>query len=570
MGFNARQVIPRFAAVTCFFLGFINLFALAPFGLRAHISSEFGVLPGIAENAVAAASASAALLLWFIAGGLARRQRRAWLIAVALLTTSFIFRAWAIEQLHLRALLPLLINVGLLGLLLWSKSEFNAQSAPLKGRRLQMVSVALLAGSCLAGFTFVWLRSQNLNLHQSVTTRVIEMGQGFVGIPTRLDIQDTRSADLLYYALLGLGFTLALLLLYTLLRAPLHSVFHTIASRDRLTTLLNNGETSDSLGYFALRPEKGILWSDDHSACIAYAVVQGVMLASGDPIGDRQAWSDLMQKFTRHAQANSWLPGVAGSSESARQEWELHTDLNSFEIGDEAVIIVSRFNLVGRAMKNVRNAVARAERSGMQFHCVNVSELTHFESSNFQLLATQWRQGNVERGYSMALGRVCHEDDPDAVISWATLNDQVVGFLQFVPWGSKDWSLDLMRRDPAAPSGIMEFLITSSVNSALGLGVQKISLNFAPFRALLNHDESRGVHLWKQPASALAVLAAKKSQAHSLAKFSQKFHPEWQPRFLLYPGSLSFLRVASAYLRAEAFLPRPRHLNRISAGFNDS
>lgn len=568
MGRDARTLVPRITAGACALLGFINLFALTPFGLRAHVAAEFEFLPGVAANTVAAAAASAALLLWFIAGGLARRRKRAWQIAMLLLTVSLIFRIWAIEQLHLRALLPLLINAGLLGILYWSRREFNAKSAPLTGRRLQTVSGALVVGSFLTGFIFVSLRSQNLGLHQTVADRLTEVGQGFIGIPTPLDIQDTRNADLLYYALLGLGLTLAFLMLYLLLRAPLHNVLHTIASRDRITSLLTTGDEQDSLGYFALRPEKGILWSDNHAACIAFAVIQGVMLASGDPIGDRASWSGLMDKFEILAQNNSWIPAVAGSSESARIHWEQQCGLTSFEIGDEAVIYVSDFSLIGRPMKNVRNAVARAERSGMQFHSNRVAEFTDSESANFQLLASQWRQGNVERGYSMALGRVCHEDDPDAVISWATLNNHIVGFLQFVPWGQRDWSLDLMRRDPAAPSGIMEFLITSSIASAGESGVQKISLNFAPFRNLLNHRETDRILKWKKPTNALAVMAARKSQAHSLAKFSQKFQPDWQPRFLLYPGSLSFLRVASAYLRAEAFLPRPRHLNRALSEFH--
>jgi len=49
------------------------------------------------------------------------------------------------------------------------------------------------------------------------------------------------------------------------------------------------GQTGDrdSLGYFALRDDKSVIWSR-RKAAVCYRVVSGVMLASGDPIGIRR------------------------------------------------------------------------------------------------------------------------------------------------------------------------------------------------------------------------------------------------------------------------------------------
>jgi lysyl-tRNA synthetase, class II len=559
MGHSLRKRVPRFAAAVCILLGIFDILAILPRGLHGQFSSEFEVFPGIFENAVAASAASAAVLLWFIAGGLSRKQQRAWFIAMFLLALSFTFRMWALQDLHLRGLLPLSINIVLLAILLWSRDEFHALSAPISGVRLQLSMVALLSSSALAGYIVVAFRVHELSIQETLFSRISEVAKGMIGIPTRLDLEDSRSADLIYYSLLGLGLTVGLIFLYLMLRAPIQSVINAHNSRERLTQLMKSTSHTDSLGYFALRPEKGILWSNDDQACIAYTVIQGVMLASGDPIGDLNAWPGLIEKFGLYARAHSWIPAVAGCSELSLDAWQDQLNLSCFDIGDEAVVNTMTFTQHGRPMKNVRNAVARATRSGLEFHLKRVSEFTEVESQEFQLLAQKWRQGNRERGHSMALGRVCDPDDPDALIAWATLNQQNQGFLQFVPWGTKDWSLDLMRRASAAPSGIMEFLIVHSLQRALDEGVEKISLNFAPFRKLYLKGEVEESLQSSYPKLAVALLASHLSQSQSLAKFSQKFQPDWQPRYLLFPGPLSFVRVASAYLRAEAFLPRPRN-----------
>ena len=63
--------------------------------------------------------------------------------------------------------------------------------------------------------------------------------------------------------------------------------------------------------------------------------------------------------------------------------------------------------------------------------------------------ADQWRDGAVERGFSMALGRFGDPATPAA--SWCPPDPDgaLRGLLHFVPWGGDGLSLDLMRRDRA-------------------------------------------------------------------------------------------------------------------------
>ena len=55
----------------------------------------------------------------------------------------------------------------------------------------------------------------------------------------------------------------------------------------------------DSLGYFATRRDKSAVFSPSGKAAITYRVVNGVSLASGDPIGDPEAWGRRSRRGRR-------------------------------------------------------------------------------------------------------------------------------------------------------------------------------------------------------------------------------------------------------------------------------
>ncbi len=65
---------------------------------------------------------------------------------------------------------------------------------------------------------------------------------------------------------------------------------------ERLRALLARQGDRDSLGYFALRREKSVIWSPTGKAAVTYRVVGGVSLASGDPIGDPEAWPGAIDR----------------------------------------------------------------------------------------------------------------------------------------------------------------------------------------------------------------------------------------------------------------------------------
>jgi lysyl-tRNA synthetase class 2 len=84
-------------------------------------------------------------------------------------------------------------------------------------------------------------------------------------------------------------------------------------------------------------------------------------------------------------------------------------------------------------------------------------------------------------------------------------------------------------------------------------GIERISLNFAPFAALLAPEAELG-RVGRLERDALLRLKGH-FQLDNLLLFNRKFLPRWQPRFVVYERRRDLPRVGVAALAAEAYLP---------------
>jgi lysyl-tRNA synthetase class 2 len=157
----------------------------------------------------------------------------------------------------------------------------------------------------------------------------------------------------------------------------------------------------------------------------------------------------------------------------------------------------------------------------------------------------------------MALGRVGGEQDGRCVIATACQRGEMRALLHFVPWGDDGLSLDLMRRDRAAKPGLNDFMIVEAIKLAPQLGVKRISLNFAMFRAALERGERIGAGPVTRAWRRLLIFMSRWFQIESLYKFNAKFGPDWVPRFLVFPSTTDAPRIGLAALEAEAFVVWP-------------
>ncbi|MDX3800153.1 phosphatidylglycerol lysyltransferase domain-containing protein [Streptomyces sp. AK04-3B] len=325
----------------------------------------------------------------------------------------------------------------------------------------------------------------------------------------------------------------------------------------RLRELLDRHGERDSLGYFALRREKSVCWSPTGKAAVAYRVVGGVSLASGDPLGDPEAWPGAIEPWLAEARAHGWIPAVTGASEEAGTVYARH-GLDALELGDEAVVEVAEFTLEGRAMRTVRQACNRVRRAGYTVRVRRHEDIPADEMAYLVRRADDWRDGAAERGFSMALGRLGDPRDGRCVMLECTDADgELRALLSFVPWGPHGLSLDLMRRDRHGDNGLTEFMVIELLRRARETGIVQVSLNFAVFRSVFERGARLGagpvLRLWRS----LLCFFSRWWQIESLYRANAKYRPVWEPRFLLFEKSADLPRIAVASARAEGFLEAP-------------
>jgi lysyl-tRNA synthetase class 2 len=284
---------------------------------------------------------------------------------------------------------------------------------------------------------------------------------------------------------------------------------------------------ADTLAPFVLRRDKSYFFSEDESAFVAYRVVGGVAIVSGDPVGPAKSGDELVARFVAYARARDWRVAILGASERWLDVYARH-GLHALYHGDEA---------------------------GFTTCVLSPSAIDPSLRAELEAVADEWRGDQPERGFVMALDALFGLDDEDAVFVVGFDPDgTAAGFLHFAisPAGSA-LSLSSMPRHRDTPNGFNEWLICAAIGWARTRGFERVSLNFAPFAALLAPEADLTT---MQEMQRRALLRLKGHfQLDNLLAFNRKFFPRWEPRFVVYERRRDLPRVGIAALAAESYLP---------------
>ena len=473
-----------------------------------------GVLPPGVPEAARTVALALGLAMIFLSRGLARRKRRAWTLAVALVIASAIA--------HLAKGLDFeeaIVHIALLVALLRSRRHFVAPGDPATLVPLFQVAVAL---GLSAPILVVGLYDQDVYSRRIEVALALLVGAlGFralwlwlrpQGVPPAVGEERERAAELV------------------------------------------QAHGTDSLAYFALRRDKSYFFSPSGRSFLAYRVVGGTALVAGDPIGDAGERREVMREFVRVSHAKGWRVAVAGAANEALEDYAA-IGFKSMYLGDEAVIRPATFSLDGRAIRKVRQSVSRLEKSGYRVEVLSTADADEALRAQVRAVSEEWRGNWPERGFTMAMDALFLY--PDTVLAVAVAPDgRVGGFLQLVPSpASEGYSLASMRRRGDTPNGLMEFLITETVAWARQHAVTEVSLNFAVFADFMRSD-GEATRLTRSLRWVL-LKGDRLFQLERLHSFNRKFFPDWRRRYFCFERWADLPLAGLAYLHAESLLTPP-------------
>jgi lysyl-tRNA synthetase class 2 len=505
----------RLLAWAAAFVGVVGLVSALTPEMANRVQMIGGILPPGWPEAARVLTVAFGLGLIWLSRSLAKRRRRAWQLAVAVVVASAV--AHLAKGLDFEeAAISLLLLVALVR---WRR-RFDVPGDPASVRPLVGLGVALAGVAAVAG---------------GAELRGVELSH--------------RSGD----ALLGLGIVLGSFALYFWLRPFGHAVVQTVGER-RLARTIVDAYGSDSLAFFALRRDKSYLFSPSRRAFLAYRVVAGTALVSGDPVGDEAEIEELLAELRRLARANGWRFAVVGASEDHLDRYRAF-GLRPVPIGEEAVLRPQEFSLEGRAIRKVRQSGSRLRKAGYSFRVVAADEVRPALEAELANVSKAWRCGQPERGFSMAI------DDlhiPGTVLALAEDGDgRIGGFLHLAPSpAGGGWSLSAMRRRPDTPNGLTEFLVVETLAWARAAGASELSLNFCALTDFLAAE--RMTTPLRRVVRRGLLLADNAFQLERLYSFNRKFFPDWRRRYICVERLADLPAVGLAYLHAESLLVPPR------------
>ncbi len=311
----------------------------------------------------------------------------------------------------------------------------------------------------------------------------------------------------------------------------------------------------DSLDPFALREDKRYFF--DSGGMLAYRLVRGTAVVAADPIGSSDAAPEVVARFLSHAAERRWavvMTGVSARHLAAYRRLELRV----LHIGNEAIVDPRTFSLEGRAIRKVRQSVARLARRGWSVQVVPAPRVDSLMIDELAAVERRWHaEGRRVAGFAVTLGRLWETDDDLAGV-YVLARDpggRVRAFQHFVGYRG-GLSLDLSRRLGDEPNGLSEAMVVAVLGHARELGLAEVSLNFAGFGHLIAPECE--LTLRQRVGRAALSCVHGRFQLERLVHFNDKFFPVWRPRYLVYQRRGLLPLAALRVLQAEGYVRAPR------------
>jgi len=317
--------------------------------------------------------------------------------------------------------------------------------------------------------------------------------------------------------------------------------------------LTQHGRTA--LSYLTIWAGNSYWFTDTGSTFVAYRVIGGAAITTGDPIGSPTERATAIAGFVAHCRTHSWTPCFysvtpAVVEETTRLGWP------SVQVAEDTVLVLGTLAFTGKKFQDVRTAVNRAARAGITAEWITYPTASRAMTTQIRALSEEWvaSKGLPEMGFT--LGGLDELDDPQVrclvavdaegrlhgVTSWLPVHDAgaVIG-----------WTLDFMRRSPEGFPGVMEFLIGSAALDLQAEGAQFVSLSGAPLARVDPAIAPTGLQ------SLLDFMGRTLEPVYgfrSLLAFKAKFGPTYRPLYMAYPETAVLPRIANGISRA--YVPR--------------
>lgn len=459
----------------------------------------------------------AGVAMLFIARGLLVRLDAAWWAALLI---SVIAAVLAIPKGIALSEAALLSSLAVL--LIISRRQFDRRST-LFAMTLEpgwWISIALIVASCVWLLLFVY--------------RDVEYAHQ-LWWQFEFDAHAPRSLR----ALVGVALTVLAIALWQLLRAPTGRIQkpspEELAQAGRIVAAQDCADAC-----LAMMGDKYFLFTSSGNAFLMFGKRGRTWAALFDPVGPQHEWPELIWRFIEMSHTHGGRVAFYQVRAEALSFY-LDAGLRAFKLGEAAHVPLATFSLKGTRRANLRQSVNRAERASLQLEVISGEEVQR-SLPELRAVSDAWlaARNTHEKAFSLGAFRDAYIlRNPVALVRHDS--GELVAFASLLATNTHcEASIDLMRHLPDAPPGSMDFLLTKLIQHFQSLGFQRFDLGMAPLTGMTRH---RLAPRWHRLGQFAFERGGHFYNFRGLRGFKQKFHPVWEPRYLMTHGGSAPLFV---------------------------
>ncbi len=546
VGANRRTLVEtwgvRLAAMLVALMGIVNVLSAVTPSLASRLAILERVSPLEVRHGGHLTAALAGFALLMLASSLWRRKRVAWLLALVVLTVSTV--SHLVKGLDYE-------EAGLamgVGVLLWlMRAHFHASSdRPSIQQGLRVLAGALLftLGYGVAGF-FLLDRHFDVNfgLWTAIRQTLVMFTQFYDPGLTPVTRFGRFFADSIYtVGVVTLGYAGLMLLRPVFVRN-----LATPQERAYAEAIVAKYGRS-SLARFLLFDDKRYFFTPSGSL-IAYALVGRMAVALGDPVGPEDDLLPCIQAFDVLCRRNDWAP-VFYQTRPDTLDLYKQAGYAVVKIGEEGIVNLETFTLEGREGKGLRSPVNKLTNAGYSF-VVHQPPIPDALLNELRLISDEWltTMHGSEKRFSLGW----FDDDyirSAPVGAVHTPEGWISAFVNLLPeYQLNDITIDLMRRRRETENGTMEFLFVSLFQWARAQGFHGFNLGLSSLSGLGQKPDDPAVE------RVMHWIYTHVNQFYNfkgLHEFKEKFHPDWSPRYLVYPGAANLVQSWVAVIQANS------------------
>lgn len=547
---NIRYWIINIEVGIIVLLGLGNIILCLPRRLRMIMIFERGY-SFFSPNIIAlhrTASTIIGLILIFISYRLYKRIKTAWVITMCLMPVSFFIHIVEFNG-HLRGIS--IIELITMAALIFTRRDFKRNADPIKlkwGIMIAVVSFLIVLMNSAFGMYMMRGHFRDIDSFSDAFYKSLQllyfMDLSHVAARNRSALLFARSSIVLNWACL---ISALILVLKPLVYEPIVSNYDKEKARQFLKKYGQN-----PIDYVDMENDKKYFFGSESQGFIAYIVVGGVAVCSGDPVCSEDDIIMLISEFITFCKQNELAICFCQVMPYTLKYFK-EMKFGTAKYGEEAMFDLETYTIKGSKAAKIRQSLNHAVKMGISVFEYKPKAIRNSSiEEQIMSVSNEWLEMKKSSELSFMLGSVSLENPMDRRYFVAVdKENNVQGFIVFVPFlGGKGYYADVTRRRIDAPPGVMESITINAFDAMKKEGVKYGSLGLAPLYNVENNNETKNKvdNLLNYVYEHMNGFYGFKT----LYQYKKKYAPtDWNPRYLVYYPNVFTPKIAYSIVAAQ-------------------